>query len=233
MGRKTEHNTTERTSLWKEIKMDNNRPEDIAARARLNEAAAEIERDAAVDVAASNAVSADYANAQAVDATIEANRARAAAAEIATDRSVLRNELAYERAASENNAFGFYLTLGILVAGLLVTGIYLYWRNSTPDVSVYAASPSVSAPANPPVIVTPSASPAPAPAPPPVVNVTPPAQQPPVVNVNPATPPAPNVHNDIHVTPPANSGAGGGTGTDAGTSGTDTGSSGSTGTGGG
>lgn len=183
-------------------------------RARQNERDAKIERDAAMNIAASEALDADAARAVAVDENIRANQNAQAARELATDREVVKHQLYHERAAAENNAFGFYLTLGILVAGLLVTGIYLYWRNSQPEsVNVYAA-PSQSAPAPPNVIVTPPA--APAASPPPVVNVQPPAVnvQPPSVNVQPpdvnvTTPP---IRNDVEVnTPSGPAGAGAGT----------------------
>src|SRR5258706_11404046 len=108
-----------------------NRPEDIAAREAARREEAQFERDVALNAAANESRNADIADAQAVDARIRANEANAMAAEMATDRNVMANQLTYERAAASNNAFGFYLTLGILVAGLMVTGIYLYWRDST------------------------------------------------------------------------------------------------------
>jgi len=180
-----------------------NRPEDIAAREAARREQAQFERDAALNTAANESLNADIADAQAVDARIRANEANAMASEMATDRNVMSHELAYERAAASNNAFGFYLTLGILVAGLLVTGIYLYWRDSTDNINIYAASqPAVVTPApqpQAPVVVTQPAPPAVTP-PPVIVNPNPPvdnSSKPPIV-VNP-----PAVHNDIHVTPPA------------------------------
>jgi hypothetical protein len=189
-------------SLEGDLKMDN-RPEDIAAREAARREEAQFERDVALNAAANESLKADIADAQAVDARIRANEANAMASEMATDRNIMSNQLAYERAAASNNAFGFYLTLGILVAGLLVTGIYLYWRDSSDNVNIYAAStPAAVAPApqpHAPVVVT---QPAPTVVTPPpvIVNPNPPVDntsKPPIV-VNP-----PAVHNDIHVTPPA------------------------------
>jgi hypothetical protein len=172
-------------------------PEEQAARAEAERIHAEAHRDKALDIAANEAVSRDIAEARAADARIAAGQAWQAADEMDTDRRVLRNELASERAASSNSAFGFYLTLGVLLAALLIGGFYLYQRSQNPDNVVVNAAPAPSNPA--PVIVTPSQ---PTVTPPPVTVTTPP----PVVNVTPPAQPAPEVNNRINVTPPAPSG---------------------------
>jgi len=164
---------------------DNIRPEDRIANA-------EAIRDAALDNAVNEAVRRDIAEAQAVDARIVANQAIRQADEMAAEKQVLRHELGYERVANSNNTFGFYLTLAVLLAGILVGGFYLYYRSQNPDTLVVnAASPS--SPGT--VVVTPT-QPA-APAPPPITVHTPA----PVVNVNPPSQPAPEVN--VKVTPPA------------------------------
>jgi len=207
--------------------MDKYTAQDMAARAHTREELAKAERDMAVDAAANESLNADIADAQATDARIRANQAAQYAAEADTDRHVMGHQLAHERAAASNNAFGFYLTLGILVAGLMVTGIYLYWRNNNPDsINVYAAPPTQTAPST--TVVTPPPAPV---IPPPAVVVNPPASaptppaqpaqpsgptsssstsRPNVINVNP-----PAIHNDVHVTTPST-----GTGDTSGTNGT-------------
>jgi hypothetical protein len=191
---------------------DDIRPEDKIAHAE------EI-RDAALDNAVNEAVRRDIAEAQAVDARIAANQAIRQADEMAAEKQVLRHELGYERVANSNNTFGFYLTLAVLLAGILVGGFYLYYRSQNPDTLVVnAASPSAPAP----VIVTPAqpATTVPPPitvhTPPPVVNVTPPSQPAPEVNVK-VTPPDSNTSSD------SNSGAD--NKTDSNTNNTDSGSS--------
>jgi hypothetical protein len=185
--------------------MNSSYPDDQVARAEARKDSAEIQRDAAFDIAANesaradaNAAAADYnssvADASRTDAIIAARQADAQAAELNTQRHILSNELAYERAAASNNAFGFYLTLGILVAGMLVAGVYLWWRNQNPDsVTILAAPPPVTQTA-PPVTVT---------TPPPPVIVTPPANRTPPPTVNITTPP-PTVN--FNPAPPANNG---------------------------
>jgi hypothetical protein len=164
------------------------RPDDAARaeaqrqQAEADRIAAEAQRDVAWNVAADQAVNRDIAEAREVDARIAANQAGRAASEAETQRNLLNNELSYERAAASNNAFGFYLTLGILIAALIVGGCYLYWRSNNPDTVVVNAAPAPAASAPAPVVVTQP----PAPSAPPVINVTPPV-----------------VHNHIAVTPPA------------------------------
>jgi hypothetical protein len=179
-------------------------PEDRAARAEARSDAAEVERDAAINIAANESVRADanaaaanvnaaYADAARTDAVIAARQADALAAETSTHNHILSHELAHERAAASNNAFGFYLTLGILVAGMMVAGIYLWWRNQNPDsVTVLAAPPPVTQNVPPPVTVM-------TPPPPVVINPPAPVTTPPPTNIN-VNPPA--------QTPPANSGEG-------------------------
>lgn len=197
-------------------------PEEQAARAEADRAMAEAHRDEALDVATNEAASRDIAEAQAVDARITAGQAWQAADEMAADRRVLRNELAAERSASSNSAFGFYLTLAVLLAAVLIGGFYLYYRSQNPESVIVNAAPAPTAPG--PVVVTPS-QPAVAPPPPPITVNTPP----PVVNVTPPSHPAPEVQNHVNVTPPGpspdNTGSGGGTNGNAGagTSGTETG----------
>jgi len=201
-------------------------PEDQAARAEAQKYAAENERDAAFDIAAHEANRADtnaaaayanaaYADAARTDAIIAARQADAANAETNTHNHILSHELAYERAAASNNAFGFYLTLGILVAGMMVAGIYLWWRNENPDnVTILAAPPPVTQNIPQPVTVT---------SPPSPIIVTPPAPvttpSPTNINVNPPAPKAP-VDNEGEFPSSGsgkggtdNFGAGGGTGT--------------------
>jgi hypothetical protein len=202
-------------------------PEEQAARADAERVHAEVHRDAALNIAANEAVNRDIAEAQAADSRIAAGQAWQAADEMATDRRVLRNELASERAASSNSAFGFYLTLGVLLAAILIGGFYLYYRSQNPDNLIVNAAPAPAPPSS--VVVTPA--PSVAPSPPPVTVTTPP----PVVNVTPPAQPAPHVDNHVNVTPPGptpsdnpgtsapsdtNSGSTSGT---SGTSGTDTG----------
>jgi hypothetical protein len=205
------------------------RPEEQAARAEAERMQAEAHRDVALNAAANEAVNRDVAEAQAADARISANQAWQAAGEMDTDRRVLRNELTGERAAASNSAFGFYLTLGVLLAAILIGGFYLYNRSQNPDNVIVNAAPAPSAP--PPVVVTPT-PPAVAPPPPPI-TVTTPA---PTVNVTPPAQPAPEVNNHVNVTPPgpATSGSTDNTGTSpsgtgangGGTGGSDTGSTG-------
>src|SRR5947209_2586301 len=102
--------------------------EEQVARAKVREEVAAIQRDAALDAAASEAVRGDVMEASAIDSRIAANQARAAADELATERNILHGNLAAERAATASNAFGFYLMVGIVLAVIIVAGFYLYWR---------------------------------------------------------------------------------------------------------
>ncbi len=207
-----------------------------ATNAEIRKEIAEDQRDAALNVAANESVNRDLAETEAVDARIEAKRANMAARELDTDRRVLGYELAGERQAAANNAFGFYLTLAVVIAALCLGAVYYwYWRPNSTQTVISAAPP----PPPPTTVVTPPAAtqpqtPAPpaapampaAPAqpmnaPPPTVNVTPPP-----VRVN-VTPPPVRIHNDIHVPPapapettPAPNSDTGTTGPDTGTNGT-------------
>ncbi len=176
---------------------DNLHPEDRVARAEVNRIDAELDRDAAVNVAANEIVNRDIAETRATDANIAAAQAHQTANELATDRHVLRHELAHERFAATNSAFGFYLTLGVLLAAILVGGLYLYYRSQNPAENVIVnAAPAPSGPAS--VIVAPS-GPAVAPSPSPITINTPP----PVVNVTPSAQPAPNVNINVAPASPA------------------------------
>lgn len=186
-------------------------PEEQVARAEAARIQAEAHRDAAINIAANQVVNRDIAEIQAEDARIAAGQARPAADEIATDRRVLRNELASERVTASNNAFGFYLTLGVLLAAILIGGFYLFQRNQNPDNPIVNAAPSSSPP--PTVVVTPN-QPAVAPSPPPVTVNTPS----PVVNVTAPAQNPPEVNNRVNATPPGTAPSGS-DGTTSGTSG--------------
>src|SRR5690348_3818217 len=100
-------------------------PDDLNAQARaanaeIREDMALDQRDAAIHVAAAESVRRDAAEAEAIDARIEANQAAARARELDTDRRVLSTELAYERDAASGNAFGMFLALGLLAAVIIV-----------------------------------------------------------------------------------------------------------------
>jgi len=184
---------------------------------------AEAEKQAAVTLAAQEAMNRDIAEARAVDAHIAAGQAIQAADEMATDRQVLRHELGYERVAASNSTFGFYLTLAVLVAGLLVGGFYLYSRSQNPDNVIVNAAPAPAPGGTVTVVPTPPAvAPPPPPVtvnnPPPVVHVTPPARPAPEVNVNVTPPPSGSAPGGS--TPSSGTGAetSTGSGTDSGTS---------------
>src|SRR2546421_10336336 len=174
-------------------------------------AANAVERDAAVNAAASEAVNRDAAEARAVDARIYANQAHSAAREMATERNILRDDLDYERAAASNNAFGFYMALAVLLAVLVFGGYWLYDRYYDQGNVIVAAPPP---PATNNTIVTPS----PAPSPSPVVTV-------PVPTPAPAENPAPQVNVPppqikVNITPPPSSSENQGTTGTEGNSGT-------------
>src|SRR5690349_23418765 len=179
--------------------------ENRAEQAQAQADAARVERDVALNAAVDESLGRDAAERREIDARIAANQNAARARELETHRDMLRSELTEERVAASNNAFGFYLMTGLVLAALLIAGlVYYYWRGPQSDVTINAASP------NPPVstVVTPP----PTAAPPPVI-VTPPASRPPVVNVTPPPAPAPEVHNNITVpsTPAPNNGSSGST----------------------
>ncbi len=129
------------------------------------------ERDMAMDLAAEESVKRQMAESEALEARLAARQKQADAQEMSAQRSLLRHELDNERAAAANSTFGFYLMTGVLIALLIIGGIYFYFRATnnrveanTPKTSVTVGEPPA-APAPAPVIV---------PAPPPVINVTPP-----------------------------------------------------------
>jgi hypothetical protein len=131
---------------------------------------AEMERDAALDAAAIEAVNRQAAQVNAVEAEITASQNAAAAREMTVERNLIREDLAAERHASASNAFGFYLMTGILIAILLVGGIYYYFhRQELADSAGNAQNISVSS-----VPAQQSAPPSTLTSPPPVVNVPPP-----------------------------------------------------------
>lgn len=164
------------------------RPQDRVFHDTVERERAKEERDAALNVAADEYVNRRLAEAQAVDARITANQAQAHAEELRAEHSLIRNELVQEREAASNNAFGFYLVTGILLAILLVGGIYFYTQqndsNKTAAAPVVVTSPTVTRVVTPapaptatqaPIIIN---APKPVVAPAPRVNIkmTPPAQ---------------------------------------------------------
>ena len=117
------------------------RPDDRADDEALRADLAEIERNAALNAAAGAHVERDLAEAEAIDARIAASQNARAASELSTHNRIINNELAAERVAASNNAFGFYLAVGILFAVILVGALYWwYWRpQDSSNINVYAA----------------------------------------------------------------------------------------------
>src|ERR1044071_4010037 len=116
------------------------RPDDRAEDEALRADLAEIERNAALNAAAGAAVDRDLAEAEAIDSRIAANQNARAASELSTHNRLLHDELAAERVAASNNAFGFYLAVGILFAVIVVGALYWWYgrpQNSS-NVNVYA-----------------------------------------------------------------------------------------------
>jgi len=193
-----------------------------AARAeqeRLRRQNAELQRDAAVNVAADNAVqrdaalnvaadrsverdiAANYAAAESMDrqsaeqneynARVAANQASYQAAHSQTESNVLRENLAAERAESSNANFGFMMMAFCILAALIGLGIWYFTSN--PTTTVYTGQPA--SPVSSTTTTTTSE-----PNPPVNVNVQPPASSPVIVNPpsQPSTPAAsPNVNVDI------------------------------------
>ena len=146
----------------------------------VNETAhqAAIDRKIAERIASEAAAREYYAEATAMDAVIAARQSDAAAKELETESRILHNELAYERHAASNNAFAFYLTLGILAAGIFVSGLFVWWRNQEPNTILAASPQGVSQTVAPTRVVSP---------PPPIVITPPPAVRTtaPLINRNP------------------------------------------------
>src|SRR5262249_32993221 len=130
---------------------------------KLAEARAEMaerERDAALGAAAIEAVNREAAQRNAVDAEITASQNAAAVRELNTDRRLLRENLAAERNVSSSNAFGFYLMTGILIAILLVGGIYYSFHRQDiageQNITVSSAPPPPTVRYAPPVVNVPT-----------------------------------------------------------------------------
>src|SRR6185436_4922041 len=87
--------------------------------ARAERNTAENQRDAIAGVAVNEAANRKIAQADAVDARISANQNAVAAQEMATERNLMHGNLAAERHASANNAFGFYLMTAVVLMMLL------------------------------------------------------------------------------------------------------------------
>src|SRR2546421_17392 len=77
------------------------------------------------------------AEAEAVDAKIEAHQAERVATELATENRLLETELAAERERSSANAFGLVLAVCIVFAALVIGGFLLFWRVGQRD-ALYA-----------------------------------------------------------------------------------------------
>jgi hypothetical protein len=155
-------------------------PIDQHSEEEIRRAAAEMERNAALNVALNEAVKRDDAEADAVDARIAANQNAQAARELASERNHLQDRLAAEQQVSSSNAFGFYLMTGILVAIALVAAIYFYVQRQN-----IAAGTSGN------VVVSSNSAP-----PPPVTNVA----QPPAIRT---TVPPPQANIDVNVAQPS------------------------------
>lgn len=87
------------------------------------------QRDVAVDVATARAVEREVAEEEAVRARVAAQQAHLEAERLRGDQAYLSTEIAETRRTASNNLFGIYLVLGILFAGLVVGGIYMFSRN--------------------------------------------------------------------------------------------------------
>jgi hypothetical protein len=99
-----------------------------AGQAIVERNVAEHERDVIAGVALNEAANREVAQADAVDARISANQNAVAAQEMATERNLMHGNLAAERHASANNAFGFYLMTAVVLMMLLGGGIYFYFQ---------------------------------------------------------------------------------------------------------
>lgn len=179
-----------------------------AARAKVGEHQARVERDVATYVAANESAVRAAAEDAAYSAESRAQSAEAQARSMATSASMARSEAAYERAASENNAFGAILVTFALVAVFFVLGYYLWYQPSIvnqPSQTIVQRTEKTTERAVP--IAVPSA---PAPSVPSQINV-----HPPDVNVRVEQPAPPPPQSD----PGTGSDSGGSSGTDGGSTG--------------
>ena len=161
--------------------------------AALNVAANQADqRDAAVSQASLEALRRHDAEQNALSARTVANQASSQAAHAQTESTILRENLASERANASNTSFGFYM-LGFCVLAAVI-GLGIWYFNTYNVTTVYTAQPTSSTTTvnQPPVNVNvqPSSSP------PSSVIVMPPAPSPvqprPAAPVKPSGGPAPD-----------------------------------------
>lgn len=119
---------------------------------QANRTIAEIQRDEALLTAAEQAAQrqqaevgalnaqtrAQIAEAQALDARNQARMAEVTAAQLATERNLVRENLASEREAASNASFGFMFVTGIVLASLLGLAIW-YFTTGKPDAATQTA----------------------------------------------------------------------------------------------
>lgn len=122
--------------------MDENIEKQSPALNRQEEADKQI--DAAADAATIEAARRHEAELTALDARIDANQSKAEVRELETNQRILHDNLEHEREVSSTNAFGFYLMTAVLLALVLVGGMYYYWRSQQPIQA--APSPPYSGP---------------------------------------------------------------------------------------
>lgn len=160
--------------------------------AALNVAAdRSIERDIAANVAAAESMDRQSAEQNEYNARIAANQASYQAAHAQTESNVLRENLAVERAESSNANFGFMMMAFCILAALIGLGIWYFTSN--PTTTVYTGQPASPVSSTTTTTTT-------EPNPPVNINVQPPASSPVIVNppAQPSAPAAPpNVNVDI------------------------------------
>ncbi len=162
---------------------------------RLDEEAqvASEERDLAMDAAAESAAREAIATEIARTRTEQALRAQTQANQMNTMRQAAQSRADHAETEAESNRFGFYMLLGIIIAVIVVTSMWLLTRtpqteaaNPTMPVETQPAQPLVpqSQPSQPTTVVVPVPSPPvivererPAPEKPSTVIVNPPARQ--------------------------------------------------------
>lgn len=104
---------------------------DLAATEIEQRTQAEQNASVAVTAASIEANQRILAEQEAARAQIAAQQARQEASRLATERSLLRENLASEREASSNASFGFVFLTCIVLAALIGLGIWVYTSNSS------------------------------------------------------------------------------------------------------
>lgn len=103
---------------------------DLVAAQAEQRTLAEQQAAAAATVAAVEASQRTAAEQEAVAARLSEERARQEASHLATERSLLRENLAAEREAASNASFGFVFMVCIVLAALIGLGIWYYTSNN-------------------------------------------------------------------------------------------------------